>query len=78
MLIYMQTPGSETRQPEPLASHALLHGVGSCTNRPELPPVAYEIDALLPAHLGGCQRRWGVGSGGLETRSGERKSFAQS
>ena len=28
-------PGSETRQPEPLASHALLHGVRSCTSSPD-------------------------------------------
>ena len=57
--------GSETRQLEPLASHALLHGVRSCTSTsPELPPVAYQIDDLAPTRFGGCQRRWGVGSGG--------------
>jgi hypothetical protein len=36
-------PGSDARQPEPLASHALLHGVRSCTSSPELPPVAYQL-----------------------------------
>ena len=39
-------PDSEARQPKSLASHALLHGVSSCTSSPELPPVAYEIDAV--------------------------------
>jgi hypothetical protein len=61
-------PGSETRQPEPLASHALLHGVRSCTSSPELPPVAYQIDAVAPTHFGGCQRCFGASeAGGLET-----------
>ena len=59
-------PGSDARhgQLEPLASHALLHGVRSCISSPELPPVAYEIDAVAPTLFGGCQRRWSVGSGG--------------
>ena len=50
-------PGSEARHPEPLASRGLLHGVRSCTSSPELPPVAYQIDALLPTPFGGRQRR---------------------
>ena len=68
-------PGSETRQPEPLASHALLHGVRSCTSSPELPPVAYEIDAVAPTLFGCCQRRWSVGSGGAENTNWRTQVF---
>ena len=68
-------PGSETRQPEPLASHALLHGVRSCTSSPELPPVAYQIDDLAPTLFGGCQRRWSVGSGGAENTNWRTQVF---
>ena len=68
-------PGSDARQPEPLASHALLHGVRSCTSSPELPPVAYEIDAVAPTLFGCCQRRWSVGSGGAENTNWRTQVF---
>ena len=68
-------PGSGARQPEPLASHALLHGVRSCTSSPELPPVAYEIDAVAPTLFGCCQRRWSVGSGGAENTNWRTQVF---
>ena len=60
-------PGSETRQPEPLASHALLHGVRSCTSCPELPPVAYQIGTLHPTPFGGLQRPCSVEAAELKT-----------
>ena len=50
----------------PLASHGQLHSTSSRTKTPELPPVAYQIDALAPTHFGGCQSCWGVGGGGAE------------
>ena len=68
-------PGSDARQPKPKASHALLHGVRSCTSSPELPPVAYEIDAVAPTLFGGCQRRWSVGSGGAENTNWRTQVF---
>ena len=68
-------PGSGARQPEPLASHALLHGVRSCTSSPELPPVAYEIDAVAPTLFGCCQRRRSVGSGGAENTNWRTQVF---
>ena len=68
-------PGSDARQPEPLASRALLHGVRSCTSSPELPPVAYEIDAVAPTLFGCCQRRWSVGSGGAENTNWRTQVF---
>ena len=68
-------PGSDARQPEPLASHALLHGVRSCTSSPELPPVAYQIDAVAPTHFGGCRRRRSVGSGGAENTNWRTQAF---
>ena len=68
-------PGSDARQPEPLASHALLHGVRSCTSSPELPPVAYEIDAVAPTLFGCCQRRWSVGSGGADNTKWRTQVF---
>ena len=74
-------PGSGARQPEPLASHALLHGVRSCTSSPELPPVAYhyQIDAVTPTLFGCAANAAGASEAGvLKTQTGERKSFAQS
>ena len=41
----------------------------------QLPPVAYETDAVAPTLFGCCQRRWSVGSGGAENTNWRTQVF---
>ena len=73
---------SELGDARPLASHGASHRVRSCTKSPELPSVAIGSVGMPPTPFGSCQRcwghGWGVGGGGLKTRSSKSKRSARS
>ena len=69
-------PGSDARQPEPLASHALLHGVRSCTQN--CPRSRTRLTTWLRRFSGAANAAGASEAGVLKTQTGERKSFAQS